>query len=65
MKANFSRIEGDFWQSQTIEDLVVAQGVRPVRDIRELVLDFWPEGESADDIIDEIYRQRRDDRDRT
>ena len=60
-----SLLEDDFWQPQTIEELVATQRVRPVHDIRELALDFWPDEESADNIIDEIYRQRREDRDTT
>ncbi len=34
----------------------------PATDIRELKAEFWPEDESADDIIDFIYEQRKNDR---
>lgn len=59
-----AQIAEDFWQSQTIEELVAAQQVQPIDAITDLALDFWPDEESADDIIDDIYRQRREDRDR-
>lgn len=34
----------------------------PVTDLAQLVADFWPEDESADDINDYIAQQRREDR---
>lgn len=40
------------------------QQVKPIRDITELVADFWPEDESADDLVTYIYEQRLEDRQR-
>jgi hypothetical protein len=52
----------DFLHPQTIEEILEAQPVPPLRDISTLRADFWPENESADDLIDYIYRQRAEDR---
>ncbi len=51
----------DFWASRTIDDLAREQQVAPATDIHSLVLADWPEDESADDIIEYIYAQRRSD----
>ena len=51
----------DFWASRTIDDLAREQKVAPATDIHSLVLADWPEDESADDIIEYIYAQRRSD----
>ena len=52
----------DFWEPQTLEQHIQAQLTQPVTDIADLVADFWPEEESADDFIAYIYQQRREDR---
>lgn len=51
----------DFWEPKTLEQHIQAQLTRPVTDIADLVADFWPEEESADDFIAYIYQQRRED----
>lgn len=53
--------QADFWQPQTVEQRIQAQQTQPVADIADLRADFWPEDESADDIIEYIYQQRRED----
>ncbi len=45
-----------------IPDEFIKNAYSVVNDIRELKADFWPEDESADDIIDFIYEQRKKDR---
>lgn len=52
----------DFWQPQTLEQLVQTQQTQPIMDIADLRASFWPEDESADDIIEYIYQQRQEDR---
>jgi len=52
----------DFEKSLTIEDIIQSQKTKPVTDIANLAADFWPDEESADDIITYIYQQRREDR---
>jgi hypothetical protein len=37
--------------SPTIAELAAEQGVKPIEDIDELVGDFWPEEESADEFL--------------
>ena len=49
----------DFWSPKPLEQLIQSQ---PVTDIADLRADFWPEDESADDLIDYIYKQREEDR---
>ena len=52
----------DFWKPKTLEEHIRAQQPRPVIDIADLVADFWPEDESADDLVSYIYGQRLEDR---
>ncbi|RLC16900.1 MAG: hypothetical protein DRI57_10580 [Deltaproteobacteria bacterium] len=52
----------DFKKSPSIHELIQNQETKPVTDIANLAADFWPEEESADDIIGYIYQQRREDR---
>jgi hypothetical protein len=49
----------DFWQPKTLEEMIPAQNTRNIAD---LGADFLPENESADDMIEYIYQQRREDR---
>ena len=51
----------DFWSPQTLEQLIQSQQTAPITDISTLKADFWPADESADDFIEYIYRQRRED----
>jgi hypothetical protein len=51
----------DFWQPQTIEEIVQNQQTQPIQDISTLQVDFWPEEETADDFIEYIYQQRQED----
>jgi len=53
--------ETEFWQSRTIEDIIQTQQTQPVQDISTLQVGFWPEQETADDFIDYIYQQRKED----
>ncbi len=52
----------DFWQPKTLDQLLRAQQTSPVADIDELAVDFWPEEESVDDLVEYIYQQRDEDR---
>jgi hypothetical protein len=51
----------DFWVPKTLEQHLQAQQVQPVADIAGLRADFWPEDEACDDLIEYIYKQRRED----
>jgi hypothetical protein len=51
----------DFWAPKTLGQHIQAQQTQPTMDIADLVADFWPEEESADDFITYIYQQRRED----
>jgi hypothetical protein len=64
LRRNYQQLEAtiDFWEPQTLEQLVKAQQTQPVADIADLVADFWPEDELADDVIEYIYQQRQEDR---
>jgi hypothetical protein len=52
----------DFWTPGTLEQHLQAQPTRPVVDMASLQADFWPEDESADDLIWYVNQQRRQDR---
>lgn len=62
LKYQISRPTEDFWNPQSVEELVQAQNKQPVTNIADLAVDFWPEQETADDIIEYIYQQRQEDR---
>lgn len=51
----------DFWKSRSLDEMLQTAPISPVSDISELASDFWPEDESADDLIDYIYQQRKED----
>lgn len=38
------------------------QGVKPIRDIKELQGNFWPEEESVDEFLDWVRAVRRQDK---
>ena len=40
------------------EELAASQGVGPVNSIEELIGDFWPPNESADDFLSSLNRWR-------
>lgn len=46
-------------------ELAKQQGVMPIRDIKDLQGDFWPEEESIDDFLCWLRATRREDNDRS
>lgn len=48
-----------FRESASLEQLIAEQGVTPIKDIDELVGDFWPEDEGPDDFINWLREERR------
>jgi hypothetical protein len=46
-------------------ELAKQQGVLPIRDIKELQGDFWPEDESIDDFLSWLRAMRQEDKDRS
>lgn len=44
--------------SRTLPALAAEQGVRPVSNFDDLLGDFWPEGETADEFIAAVRRWR-------
>jgi len=51
---------GDFDEELTAQELVARQGVEPLRSITDLRADWWPEDETADDIIAAVREWRTD-----
>lgn len=51
---------GNFWESPTLEELARIQGVKPLKDVREL-FGTWP-GEPGDGFEEAINELRRFDR---
>ena len=45
----------------TLEQLTEEQRVKPVIDVAELLGNFWPEEESADDVIQAVRAWRDDE----
>ena len=54
--------KADFWQPQSIDQLIQAQAVPPVQDITRLAFDESAEDEPADEMIAYIYGQPQADR---
>lgn len=57
-----SNVVFDFWKPRPFEEIARAQETPPVTDLADLTGSFWPDGETADDLIDYVYKQRHDDR---
>lgn len=53
--------EADFWHPRTLEEIVQSQQTPVVQDISTLKADFWPEEETADEFIEYVYQQRKED----
>jgi hypothetical protein len=50
-----------FHGSQTdLDSLIAAQGVKPVARFEDLLGDFWPEEESADQFLQAVHEWRRE-----
>jgi len=52
--------ETAFWENKSLDELLQNTPISPVSDISDLASDFWPEDESADDFIDHVYQQRKE-----
>ena len=48
-----------FQDLATLEQLIAEQGVKLIRDIDELVGDFWPEDEDPDEFVNWLCEERR------
>ncbi len=48
----------DFWTVRSLEEHLQRQKTPVITDIAELRADFWPEEETADDLIAYIYTQK-------
>lgn len=46
---------------ERVWELARQQGVAPIRDIKELQGDFWPEDESVDEFLDWVRKTRQQD----
>ena len=44
-----------------LETLAAQQGVRPITSIEELRADFWPEGETTEELLATLDRWRHED----
>jgi hypothetical protein len=51
-------ISDDFFAPVSLDRLAEEQGVKPVTDVAELLGNFWPEDESADDVIQTVRAWR-------
>lgn len=51
----------DFWKPRTLREILENSPARSRNEIHTLKADFWPDDESADDFVDYVYKQRRDD----
>ena len=58
--ANRPLVDGDFWQTKSLEELATEQDVSPVATPEELKADFWPEDESCDEFIATVREWRRE-----
>ena len=52
----------DFWRPRSLETLAAEQAVAPASDVRALTAAWWPEDETADELIAFIQHQRQEDR---
>jgi hypothetical protein len=57
VRVEVERINSEFWQNKSIEELAREQGVNPCTDPGDLTGD-WPPDESVDDFLALIKRSR-------
>ena len=48
-----------FKKRPAVKKLVKDQQIKPISNLTDLKVDFWPEKESVDDFIEYIYLQRK------
>jgi hypothetical protein len=58
-KIDRPHLSSSFWQPKTLQQHIQEQQVRPITNLDDLVVDFWPEEQSVDDFLDFTYEQRR------
>ncbi len=49
-----------FWQGNTLGQLISTQSPTTVHNIDDLVADFWPEEDSVDDFLNFLKQQRQE-----
>ena len=42
---------GDFWETRSLQDHLNEQKVRPIKDLAEFKVDFWPEDETHEAFL--------------
>ncbi|MSS70417.1 MAG: hypothetical protein EXS64_02905 [Candidatus Latescibacteria bacterium] len=57
-----SEASAAFWSTRSLDEIAQTQSAPVVTDIHALVVDFWPEDETADDINQFIAERRHTDR---
>jgi hypothetical protein len=53
----------DFWRERSIEELIVQQGVAPVRQLEEILGEgatLWDDDEQCDEFLRNVHDRRRD-----
>jgi hypothetical protein len=58
----FTEASMAFWSPRSLDAIAQAQSASMITDIHTLVVDFWPEEESADDFNQFIAVRRQADR---
>ena len=49
---------GGLWRVRTAQEVADEQGVKPIDDFDALLGGLWPEDESIDEFLEEVYRLR-------
>lgn len=58
LERELERSTSRFWHGPSIEEIIEAQGVKPVTDLDSLKSGAWPEDESIDDFLAYLYQER-------
>ncbi len=58
--ANLKAMSTQFWQGNTLEQVISTQPPTTVHNIEDLAADFWPEDDSVDDFLDFLRQQRQE-----
>ncbi len=64
-EAESSRMEARKQAHARVWELAKQQGVGPIRSIKDLQGDFWPEDESVDDFLAWLRKTRQEDQGRS
>lgn len=57
---DFAASTAEFWQGNSLEEILAAQSPKTVHSLKDLAADFWPEDEPVEDFLAFLKQQRKE-----